>query len=87
MILRRAIATWPANRAARGAMLDQGVDRKFVKDVTEQLKPGTSALFVVFDRAHPSVMQALHQYHGRVLQTTLPSDLEERLRQAVNETA
>jgi uncharacterized membrane protein len=71
--------------ASVGALLDQGVDGTFVKDVSESLKPGTSALFVVFDRADPAVMQILHPYRGRVLQTTLPSDLEERLRQAINE--
>ncbi|MBV9544647.1 MAG: DUF1269 domain-containing protein [Chloroflexi bacterium] len=80
-----SIAIGAAGGAAVGAMLDQGVDGKFVKDVSTQLAPGTSALFVVFRNANPSVMQALTPYQGKVLQTTLSSDLEARLRRAVNE--
>jgi uncharacterized membrane protein len=80
------IAIGAAGGAAVGAMLEKGVDGKFVKDVSQQLEPGKSALFVVFAQANPSVMQALKPYQGKVLQTTLSSDLEERLRRAVNET-
>jgi uncharacterized membrane protein len=79
------LAIGAAGGAAVGAMLQQGVDGKFVKDVSEELQPGKSALFVVFDRANPTVLQALKPYHGKVLQTTLSSDLEERLRQAINQ--
>ena len=80
------LAIGAAGGAAVGAMLEQGVDGKFRKEVTEELKPGQSALFLVFDQANPAVMQALHPYHGKVLQTTLDSELEARLRQAINET-
>jgi uncharacterized membrane protein len=75
-----------AGGAAVGALMDQGVDGKFVREVSESLQPGTSALFVVFDQANPAVMQALHPFHGKVIQTTLPEDIEARLRQAINET-
>jgi uncharacterized membrane protein len=81
------LAMGAAGGAAVGAMLDQGVDRNFRKQVTEELKPGESALFLVFDQMHPTVLQALHPYHARVVQTTLDSDLEARLRRAVNEDA
>jgi uncharacterized membrane protein len=79
------LAVGAAGGAAIGAMLDQGVDRNFRKQVTEELKAGQSALFLVFNQLHPTVLQALHPYHGRVLQTTLDSDLEERLKRAVND--
>jgi uncharacterized membrane protein len=75
-----------AGGAAVGALMDKGVDGKFVKEVSENLKPGTSALFLVFDQANPAVMQVLHPFHGKVVQTTLPADLEQRLREAINET-
>jgi uncharacterized membrane protein len=79
------IALGAAGGAAVGALLDKGVDRKFVKEVGDSLQPGTSALFLVFDQANPAVMQVLHPFHGRVIQTTLPPDIEDRLRQAINE--
>jgi uncharacterized membrane protein len=81
------VAIGAAGGAAVGALLDQGVDGKFVKEVSENLTPGTSALFLVFDRANPAVMQVLEPFHGKVIQTTLPSDIEERLRKAVHEKA
>jgi len=78
------IAIGVAGGAAVGALLDQGVDGKFVKEVGEELAPGKSALFVVFAGADPSVIEALKPYQGHVVQTNLSSDLEERLRRAVS---
>ena len=48
------IAVGAASGAAIGALLGKGVDGKWVKEVTESLKPGTSALFLVFDQLTPS---------------------------------
>lgn len=79
------IAIGAAAGAAIGASLGQGVDRKFVKEVTENLQPGTSALFLVFDHFNPSSVQSLEQYHGHVVQTTLSDDLEKRLHEALHE--
>lgn len=80
------IAIGAASGAAIGALLDQGVDGKFVKEVSERLQPGTSALFLVFDKANPAVTQVLRPFHGQVLQTTLPEDIEAQLRHAIHET-
>ena len=44
------VAIGAASGAAIGAALGKGVDGKWVKEVTESLKPGTSALFLVFDQ-------------------------------------
>ena len=64
-----------------GALTKNGVDKKFIEDVSDQLKPGTSALFMVVRAARLDVTLAgLRQYQGTVLHTTLPSDLEERLK-------
>jgi uncharacterized membrane protein len=81
------IAIGAASGAAIGALLGKGVDGKWVKEVTESLQPGTSALFLVFDQLSPSSMRVLEPYHGQVLQTTLPDDLEHQLRQVLNDTS
>jgi uncharacterized membrane protein len=73
-----------AGGAAVGASLDQGVDPSFVREVRESLRPGTSALFVVAREANlDALIAALEPYRGTVRQTTLPTDVEESLRRAL----
>jgi uncharacterized membrane protein len=72
-----------AGGAAVGALLDQGIDRSFVKELSESLQPGSSALFLLVKHAQPAVVDALKPYHGSVYQTTLPEDVEERLARAL----
>jgi uncharacterized membrane protein len=69
--------------AAIGALLDQGVDRSFVKELSESLQPGSSALFLLVKHAQPAVIDALKPYKGKVYQTTLPEDVQERLERAL----
>lgn len=67
-----------------GKTLDMGVDKKFVKDVTESLKPGMSALFVITNDANPDVaIAALRPFKGTVYQTTLPTEAVEALQDAL----
>jgi uncharacterized membrane protein len=48
------------------------------------LKPGSSALFVLVSGSHATAtLSALRPYHGTLYQTTLPSDLEAQLREAL----
>lgn len=79
------IAIGAATGAAIGAALGHGVDRGFVKEVTEKLTPGTSALFLVFDRMSPEAIRALEPYGGHLIQTTLPENFEARLRESLHE--
>jgi uncharacterized membrane protein len=67
-----------------GKFMDLGVDGKFVKDVSESIQPGASALFVLVSEANPDVVRAiLAEHHGKVLHTTLSEEAEERLKKAL----
>jgi len=77
------IAIGALGGAAVGALVHSGVDGSFVKEVSEGLKPGGSALFLIIAQGHPSAIDALKPYKGTVYQTTLPDDVEQRLRQAM----
>ena len=67
-----------------GALMKKGVDKDFIKDVSETIQPGTSALFLVVRSANADVaMAALRQYEGKVLQSTLPEDAEETLERSL----
>ena len=75
-----------AGGAVVGRLMDLGVDGKFVKDVGEQIKPGTSALFVLVNGENPAAEVAiLRPYKGHVLQTTLDSDAEQAIRDALED--
>jgi uncharacterized membrane protein len=67
--------------AAVGAALDTGVSREFVQDVKDKLQPGRSGLFLVVKQADlDPLLAALRQFHGEIIQTTLPVETEEALR-------
>lgn len=69
-----------------GKSLDLGVDQKFVKDVSESLKPGGSALFLMVRHSNPdAVIAALKPHKGKLIQTTLSPEDQEALQQALNE--
>ena len=67
-----------------GKLFNTGVSQDFVKEVSEELKPGSSAIFFIVrgDDPNPTVA-ALRQYKGKILQTTLPDDAEETLRRHI----
>jgi uncharacterized membrane protein len=67
-----------------GKSLDMGVDKDFIGDVSNALTPGSSALFVVVSSGSEAAIAAIRPYQGTLYQTTLPSDLEAQLRDALN---
>ena len=75
-----------AGGALVGRMMNLGVDGKFVKDVEAEIKPGTSAIFVLVKTDNPTAELAiLRQFKGRVLQTNLSSEQEESLKRALGD--
>lgn len=69
-----------------GKMVKAGVSKSFIEDVSNELTPGTSAVFFVVRSADAAATLAtLRQYEGKVIQTTLDSDMEESLKRAVND--
>ncbi len=70
--------------AVVGASLDTGVSPSFVDEVKTTLRPGRSALFlVVKEQDADAVLAALRPYRGDVIQTTLPGEAEDALREAL----
>jgi uncharacterized membrane protein len=64
-----------------GASMDLGIQKKFVQEVSEDLSPGTSALFIIVRDADPAVaLGLLRPYKGTIRHTSLDPDAEERLR-------
>jgi uncharacterized membrane protein len=72
-----------AGGALVGKTLDMGIDKNFVKDVTETLKPGMSALFVIGSGDPEIVAAAFRSFNGTIYQTTLDSEKVEVLANAL----
>ena len=78
------IALGAALGAAVGSLLDTGVSADFIDDIKGTLTPGRSALFLVVKQADAdAVIAALRDFGGEVIQTTLDSEAEDALRQAL----
>ena len=69
-----------------GRMTDLGVDGKFVKDVQEDMPPGSSAIFLLVRQANPNAALAvLKPYRGHVYHTSLSREGEESLRRVLQD--
>ncbi|RPI21168.1 MAG: DUF1269 domain-containing protein, partial [Chloroflexota bacterium] len=70
--------------AAVGKSLGQHVDKKFVKEVTESMPPGSSAIFLLVRSANPeAAIAAFEPFNGKIFHTSLAPEAEESLRQAL----
>ena len=70
--------------AAFGMGMDTGVSGAFVDEVKETLRPGRSALFLVVKESDAdATLAALRPFTGDVIQTTLSTETEDALRQAL----
>ena len=81
------MAVGAAAGGAAGAFTDVGVDDKFLKELGTHLDQGGAAVIVLVRRSTPDkVLPRIQEYGGRVLQTSLSNEAEERLRAALGET-
>jgi uncharacterized membrane protein len=71
--------------AISGKLTDYGIDDNFAKQIAATLQPNTSAIFVLVTRSTTDkVVPELAQYGGKILQTSLPKETEEKLQDALN---
>jgi uncharacterized membrane protein len=69
--------------AVIGSLKEVGIEEEFMEDLGAHLKPGTSALFIVAKKAKPEdILKELKRFGGKVLQTSLKHDDEDKLRAA-----
>jgi uncharacterized membrane protein len=70
-----------------GKIEKSGIDKEFQQQVRDLLQPGTSALFVVVEKVTPDkAVEALSQYGGTVLKSSLSKDSEAELQEALHGT-
>jgi uncharacterized membrane protein len=69
--------------ALTGRLADVGIDDNFIKDVKDQVTPGTSALFLLTSNAvEDRVVEAMKGVEFEVIATNLTGEQEARLREA-----
>jgi len=69
--------------ALGGGLSDHGLDDGFVKEVGNTIQPGHSALFLLIREANPEkLMDALKQFNGKILHTSLSKEAEAKLRES-----
>jgi uncharacterized membrane protein len=78
------VALGAASGALSGALSDYGVNNKFMKDLSESLKPGNAALFLLIRKVTgDKVLEAVKGTGGTVLKTSLDDSKEKALRDAL----
>jgi uncharacterized membrane protein len=70
--------------ALAGALSDYGINDDFIRSVGSSIEPGSSALFVLVRTVTADrVLPELRQFEGTVLRTSLSTEQEARLQQAL----
>jgi len=70
--------------ALSGKMAGVGVDKKFIENVTQEIKPGNSALFVYTREAvADKIIPRAKPFNARIIQTSLSNEDEKKLREAL----
>lgn len=72
--------------ALAGKLADYGIDDKFLKEVGEQVPPGSSAVFMLIRKVTADkVLAQMGEFKGRVIKTSLTEEQEGRVREAFGE--
>jgi uncharacterized membrane protein len=80
------LAIGAATGALSGSLSDVGIDDGFIRDVRDQITPGTSALFVMTsDAVQDKVKAAFEGQQMELISTNLSDEQEQALRQAFGE--
>jgi uncharacterized membrane protein len=80
------LAVGAAMGALAGSMSDVGIDDEFIKQVREQVTPGTSALFVMTSNAVvDKVLDQFKDSGASLVSTNLSHEQEAKLREAFSE--
>ncbi len=70
--------------ALSGALTDVGIDDNFIQELGNTIEPGTSAIFILVRKSTPDkVLEDLSKFEGKVLQTSLTHEDEEKLQEAL----
>jgi uncharacterized membrane protein len=73
--------------ALMGKVADSGIDKEFQQQVRDLVEPGTSALFLIVERVTPDkTIEALREYGGTVLKSSLSREAEADLQAALHGT-
>ena len=71
--------------ALMGKLTKSSIDREFQDQVRDMVKPGTSALFLMIEKATPDkAIEAMSKYGGTVLKTSLSKHDEAELQEALH---
>ncbi|HXB15977.1 MAG TPA: DUF1269 domain-containing protein [Solirubrobacteraceae bacterium] len=71
--------------AVMGKIEKTGIDKQFQQQVRDLVQPGSSALFMILERATPDkATAALSRFGGTVLKSSLSHEDEEQLQQALH---
>jgi uncharacterized membrane protein len=79
---------WGAGLGAiMGKVSKSGIDKNFQDQVRAQVKPGTSALFLIVEQmTADKALDGLSKFGGTVLKTSLSKDAEAELQEALHGT-
>jgi uncharacterized membrane protein len=82
------MAIGAASGALAGKMTDTGVNDQFLKELGAKLQPGNAALIALGSTdARDKLMERVTPYGGELIQTSLDTEDEDRLRAALGEKA
>lgn len=80
------LAVGAVSGALGGALTDIGIDDKFIKEVSQTIEPGSSAIFMLIYEVTPDkFLNEISEFKGTVIQTSMTEEEEAKLRAAFGE--